>query len=829
MLDSLFEEIIERLENGERVLAEAVVRGRIDLVDEADRLIRLAERVSVVRPEGWPQVPGYSILGELGRGGMGAVYLARQERLGGRPVALKVLPPGFDFAGRSRDRFLLEARSVARLRHPHIVAIHDVVESREVCAFAMEWIDGMSLATLIDGVRASGENAASVRVSRVLMEDAAPSGGDSVWPVWVARMGIAMARALDAVHAAGLLHRDVKPSNILVRRDGTVLLSDFGLVRETASGVHTLTGQFVGTPSYAAPEQLRGEHRLDARTDVYGLGVSLYHALALRRPCEGGSVPQILSRIESGRVEPLRRVNPRLTRDLETIVMKAMEPDPTRRYASAAEMAKDLERLVTLRPIRARPSGVATRTIKLVRRNRGRIVGGAIGGALAVVVGAALVFLAFIAPRWHNDALREARVMLVGQGFMNGIFNETYGGSPPRGRTDRVVDVEVAQIDDAIRRYDLAARLPVRRSESERIERRVVRVARDLRVNGTGSIPADLRERIPLTSAYVNRFCDHPVEFPVVDREALRGASALDLRSLGLVGILVGDYQIVLGAWPLLDTEGTEDPMVESALGYMYLMLDRPELAYPRLRSAAAALPDVGFVHALVADAAVRVGDYDRAERILEGCEGMDQHDPEGALDRVWIDLLVATGRTDEAEARWAGARGRGNPLSAERIARSRESRGDRAGAVRVAACFPNRENWREASGRLHMGLMPRTYAFEVFLIRVCDVWWGALNPAERTAFIDAARSADTYERYLLERYATARRRLADWPTRTPLVLPGGKQRVDDRALEPEATWSADNPVESLTLGGVCDRLSVADWSSKDGLYPADAFLNREP
>ena len=420
-LDGLFDEALVRLEAGERVLVGELVRGREELRSEAVRLIELAERVAVVRPGGWPVVAGYTILGELGRGGMGAVYLARQERLGGRPVALKVLPAGFGMSARSRERFLLEARAVAKLRHPNIVAIHDVVESSEVNAFAMEWVEGASLARLIEEVRDSGAGITSVGFGRFLGGDDA-SSVEGAYVLYVVRLGIQIVRALEAVHESGLLHRDIKPSNILIRRDGTPLLSDFGLVREEGSAVYTVSGEFVGTPAYAAPEQLRGERDQDVRTDVYGLGVTLYHALALRRAYEEESIPKILARVEGGKVAPLRKASPRIARDLETIVMKAMEPEPGRRYRSAAEVADDLERLATLRPIRAKPSGLVTRSVKLVRRNRGRVLGGVVGGGLAIVVAAVLVFLVFLAPRWHAERVREARIALAGSGIISISF-----------------------------------------------------------------------------------------------------------------------------------------------------------------------------------------------------------------------------------------------------------------------------------------------------------------------------------------------------------------------------------------------------------------------
>jgi tetratricopeptide (TPR) repeat protein len=199
-------------------------------------------------------------------------------------------------------------------------------------------------------------------------------------------VGRAIAGALSAVHQEGLLHRDVKPSNILIRQDGVPLLTDFGLARDQHATLVTQDGQFLGTPAYASPEQLRGEAALDARSDVYSLGATLYHALALRVPFEGPNTSAILNGIEAGRVTPLRKLDRRVPRDLETIIAKAMDAVPARRYASAAELAEDLERLLSLRPIRARRAGVIGRGWRFARRNRALVTGAAI--ALVATSGA---------------------------------------------------------------------------------------------------------------------------------------------------------------------------------------------------------------------------------------------------------------------------------------------------------------------------------------------------------------------------------------------------------------------------------------------------------
>ncbi len=392
LLDSALEAAIQRLEDGQPVDVAALLGEREHLRGRMVEVVRLAREIAVGRTSGFPAIRGYSILTEIGHGGMGTVYLARQDRVGGRLVALKVLPDAAALSPRARERFVREGEVLAKLRHPNVITIYDVVQSGGLLAYAMEWVDGKSLAQLIDRVQGSGlrvqQQAPLVPDSLVRDSHLAPAGIPSrertppegipagsraergfsaqrrsvrrdsaqrnrqsairnqqsaiemvdvcaalhsppgasdglTYPVFVCRIGIAVARALAEVHRAGLLHRDVKPSNILLRRDGTPLLSDFGLARELDSEL-TQPGHFAGTPAYASPEQLRGGAPgaeaqsavggLDARSDVYSLGVALYHALALRLPYSRSDSPTALLReIESGRAEPLRRANPGLS------------------------------------------------------------------------------------------------------------------------------------------------------------------------------------------------------------------------------------------------------------------------------------------------------------------------------------------------------------------------------------------------------------------------------------------------------------------------------------------------------------------------------------
>ncbi len=660
-LDWVFDEALARIEDGRGFAAEEFLgSGREHLRADVESVLDEARAVAVVRPDPRPPaLRGYTIVSRLGRGAMGSVYLARQDRLGGRAVALKFLPPSAALSPKARERFKAEANAVARLRHPNIVAVHDVIEEGGVHAFAMEWVEGRSLAQLIDHLASRGGDPAGPEIGRFL---GAAEGTIEVesYAAFVCRVGISIARALAAVHAAGLLHRDVKPSNVLLRKDGTALLSDFGLVRDALPGDSTFdtrSGQFVGTPAYAAPEQLRGERSsLGPRSDVYSLGATLYHALALRPPCSAGSTVSILREVETGRVAPLRRVSPHLSIDLSTIVGNAMDPEPERRYATANDLADDLERLLRLEPIRARPAGWVTRTAKFIRRRRGVLIAAAVASAASLAVAAALVAMVFLRPRWVDARVTAARMALLDPARGNDVFvaavepgRRSRGSVPPR-----------SALRSALESYDAALRLAPGNEEIA-LEREAVRRALD--PDGDGPDPS----------------------------------RAGDPRARGLFSYLRGEHADALSAWTELEAREPPGPFVEAALGILHLARNEPALAYPRLAAAAEAFPDVGFLAVYHADAALRCGDVALAERILENARGLRDLDPLGALERVEADLDAARGRDDRARARYEGlVRRSDNVVALVHFARFLESRGEFARALELNVAVASGRGFRE-------------------------------------------------------------------------------------------------------------------------------------
>lgn len=313
-----------------------------------------------------PKFGKYEVLGEIAQGGMSTVYLARDPVLD-RLVALKVLLHigSTDAGNLARERLLREARAMANLAHPHIVRMYDVVEGRDGLGLAMEWIDGLTLAQLLrklppqETPQDLATIAAALGSSQVEERDTSPTR-------WLVRSLRDVALALHHVHAAGLLHLDVKPSNILLRRDGTALLADFGVVREIDL-LQSRTGTFTGTPIYAAPEQfLRKASSYRAATDVYGLGITLYEALARAQPVQEGSLATMLRQLETGRVPPLAS-RCRVPSDLANIVHKAIHPEPHRRYQTAAEFAEDLTAFLANRPVSAHRPDRAERLRRWLR------------------------------------------------------------------------------------------------------------------------------------------------------------------------------------------------------------------------------------------------------------------------------------------------------------------------------------------------------------------------------------------------------------------------------------------------------------------------------
>src|SRR6516225_74363 len=315
----------------------------------------------------------YELLEEVGRGGQGVVFRARQKSLN-RIVALKVIGLGQWATQAHLKRFRLEAEAAASLDHPCIVPIYEIGDRDGQCYFSMKFVEGGQLDEVV------AHEPVSIRQAAELI--------------------VKVARTVHYAHEHGILHRDIKPGNILLDKKGKPHLTDFGLARlvESDSSVtHTL--DVLGTPSYMAPEQAVGNNAaISSATDVYGLGAVLYQLLTGQPPFAGGATYETIKLLLDTEPKQPRLLNPKIDRDISTICLKCLEKDPKRRYSSALALAEDLERWLTHEPIEARHIGVFTRGRKWVRRNPSIAVMTAMLLALAVPLGVTI---------WKSEFVRQ--------------------------------------------------------------------------------------------------------------------------------------------------------------------------------------------------------------------------------------------------------------------------------------------------------------------------------------------------------------------------------------------------------------------------------------
>ncbi len=319
------------------------------------------------------RVGPYQIIGELGRGGAGVVLRAFDPRLR-REVAVKVLH-ATRATGAQIARFAREARALAKVRHPNVVAVHEVANDAARPYIVMDLVDGESL-----GARLGREGPLPVREAATIVA--------------------ALARALDVAHAQGVVHRDVKPDNVIIARSGAPLLTDFGLAKDLDDGSHSISieGRFIGTPGYASPEQARGRGDPGPACDVYGLGATLWGLLVGEPPFTGRTAVEVIVATLSRAAEPPSSVRPDVPPDLDAICLRCLEKEPADRFASAAELADALERHIRGEPLRDHP-GSRPRPAQVAAAGRA-------AAALAVVAllaGSAAAVIGW----WHLRARQE--------------------------------------------------------------------------------------------------------------------------------------------------------------------------------------------------------------------------------------------------------------------------------------------------------------------------------------------------------------------------------------------------------------------------------------
>jgi tetratricopeptide (TPR) repeat protein/tRNA A-37 threonylcarbamoyl transferase component Bud32 len=352
----------------------------------------------------------FQVVRRVAAGGQGVLYEAVQ-RDPPRRVALKTLSLEGGLSDEARRRIREEAVALARVEHANVVPFYAMDETDGVPWIAMKFVEGRSLAEVLQGLRGHPGTITQAEWSAAASttNDRPDSARGKSHVERVAELGRDVARALAACHACGIVHRDVKPGNLMLDADGRVILTDFGVARSTDARSRTFTRKFVGTLEYLAPEALlpAGRKGPDARIDVYGLGATLYELLTLRSPFADYAQDDgaLLVAVQTKDPQAPRKLAPGVPRDLETIVLKAMERDRDRRYATANDLADDLERYLLGEPIKARPAGPLVRARKWARRKPAKAV--ALVASVFALIG--LCLFLWVGMRWRDETRRHVQ------------------------------------------------------------------------------------------------------------------------------------------------------------------------------------------------------------------------------------------------------------------------------------------------------------------------------------------------------------------------------------------------------------------------------------
>jgi serine/threonine protein kinase/WD40 repeat protein/tetratricopeptide (TPR) repeat protein len=631
-VDRLAEEFLERHRRGERPTISEYAGRHPELADEIrdvfpallmmERLrpasadLTCDRRARSAEPEGTHDLLGdYRILREVGRGGMGVVYEAVQEALG-RHVALKVLPWHGRMDAGQIERFHLEARSAAKLHHTNIVPVFDIGEHRGVHFYSMQFIQGTGLDVILRDLRrlrdrASGEagprpeDTVTLSVARahglvvprptevarpgtvVEVPRATSVGGHAVPPpsppppeqseligssvaqyhLSVARIGSRVADALAYAHAQGVLHRDIKPSNLLLDSAGEVWVADFGLAKVEGSEGPTRVGDVVGTVRYMAPERFEG--RSDPRSDVYGLGATLYELLALQPAFEGEDRLALINRIAREVPAPLRQFDRHISRDLEAIVLRCLAKDPRDRFATAAELRDELHRVLQNRPTRTRPLSPPEKLWRWCRRNP--LIAGlnALAASLTIVIAVVSTVAAY-----RNGRLADRVNVHLSQARRN-LF-QAYTTEAEARRQSRRVGQRFEALDAIARAVRLATSLAITEGQRSKLRNEAIAAMAlpDLRVARELDVPRAVSNGIALDPAF-RRYAFKRDDGTVVVRGLSDGAELFHLPGLPPAGEFAAAEFSPDGRYLLMTAGNHAALQVWDLVGRRLLLTDR--------------------------------------------------------------------------------------------------------------------------------------------------------------------------------------------------------------------------------------------------------------
>ncbi len=461
VLAELVEEFADRLRSGAAADPSDFIREHPEHADQLRELLPGARVLAELgRSSGGPSFPPavaadgaapgvlgeFRVVRELGRGGMGVVYEAVQVSLG-RRVALKVLPFAATMDPRQLARFKTEAQAAAGLHHSNIVPVYSVGVERGVHYYAMQFIDGQTLAALIRELRPAGAGAGLAGADGGTTPPPAARATDrsARGPAYyrtAAGLGLQAAEALEYAHQVGVIHRDVKPSNLMVDGHGHLWVTDFGLAQIQGGTGLTATGDLLGTLRYMSPEQALARHGLvDHRTDVYSLGATLYELLTLEPAVPEADRQEVLRWIAFEEPRPPRRLDRALPAELETVVLKAMAKNPAERYATAQELADDLRRWLADETIRARRASVRQRLWKWLRRHRAVVTAAAASAFAGLCLTVAVLGLSYLRVRQEQQQTHEALTRERETSYYHGVaLAHTYWAAGQVGRAEQLLD-----------------------------------------------------------------------------------------------------------------------------------------------------------------------------------------------------------------------------------------------------------------------------------------------------------------------------------------------------------------------------------------------------